>query len=277
MRRPLFRKVALERLSSPEQLDQLMQVTSPRAWLALIGLGSLIVVGVLWAVFGTIETTEIGQGILIRGSGILTVEAPESGQVTRLNVQPGDVITQGQALASVQPLGQREPITISSPRAGRVLEIRVNEGSVVQSGSALLSVEPMVGEIQAILYLSATSGKIVRPDMIVHVSPSTVRKEEYGVMLGRVISVGEFPATYQGMLRVLGSDELVRALSRGGAPIEVRVELLKAGTDPTTDNQRFQWSSSKGPSVAIQSGTFCTASIIINERRPISLIFGNPQ
>jgi hypothetical protein len=275
MQRPLFRKVALERLSSPEQLDQLMQVTSPRAWLALIGLGSLLVVGLLWALFGTIETTEIGQGILIRGSGILTVESPESGQVARVNVQSGDTIQPGQALASVIPSGLREPITISSPRAGRVLEIRVNEGSVIQAGSTLLSVEPIGGDLQAILYLSAVDGKIVQPGMTVHVSPSTVRKEEYGVMLGRVISVGDFPATYQGMLRILGSDELVRALSRGGAPIEVRVELLKA--EANTDNPRFQWSSSKGPSVAIQSGTFCTASIIINERRPISLIFGNPQ
>ena len=38
----IFRKVALERLSSPEQLDQLMQVTSPKGWLALAGLGALL-------------------------------------------------------------------------------------------------------------------------------------------------------------------------------------------------------------------------------------------
>ena len=34
MRGSIFRKAALERLSSPERLDQLMQVTRPRAWLA---------------------------------------------------------------------------------------------------------------------------------------------------------------------------------------------------------------------------------------------------
>ena len=31
----IFRKVALERLSSPEQLDQLLQVTDPKGWMAL--------------------------------------------------------------------------------------------------------------------------------------------------------------------------------------------------------------------------------------------------
>src|SRR6187399_2567538 len=32
----LFRKIALERLSSPEQLDSLMRVITPKAWLALL-------------------------------------------------------------------------------------------------------------------------------------------------------------------------------------------------------------------------------------------------
>ncbi len=36
----IFRKVALERLSSPEQLDQLLQVTDPKGWLALGALGA---------------------------------------------------------------------------------------------------------------------------------------------------------------------------------------------------------------------------------------------
>ncbi|MEY4095680.1 MAG: hypothetical protein RLZZ53_2879, partial [Acidobacteriota bacterium] len=32
----IFRKVALDRLASPEQLDLLMEVTSPRSWIALV-------------------------------------------------------------------------------------------------------------------------------------------------------------------------------------------------------------------------------------------------
>ena len=34
----IFRKVSLERLSSPEELDQLMRVSSLHAWLALGGM-----------------------------------------------------------------------------------------------------------------------------------------------------------------------------------------------------------------------------------------------
>src|SRR6185436_5494733 len=35
MQQPIFRRVALERLSSPEQLDQLIPATTLRRWLAL--------------------------------------------------------------------------------------------------------------------------------------------------------------------------------------------------------------------------------------------------
>lgn len=43
----LFRKVALEKLSSPEELDQLMQVTTPRGWLALVAVVGLVIIAVV--------------------------------------------------------------------------------------------------------------------------------------------------------------------------------------------------------------------------------------
>ncbi|MBL8165527.1 MAG: hypothetical protein JNJ61_26325 [Anaerolineae bacterium] len=43
----LFRKVALEKLSSPEELDQLMQVTTPRGWLALVAVVALVIIAVV--------------------------------------------------------------------------------------------------------------------------------------------------------------------------------------------------------------------------------------
>ena len=54
MRSDVFRKVALDRLSSPEQLDQLMEVTTPHGWLALAGAGLLLGVAVVWSTTGTL-------------------------------------------------------------------------------------------------------------------------------------------------------------------------------------------------------------------------------
>ena len=44
----LFRKVALERLSSPEQIDSLMRVITPKAWLTLLPVYGLIALALAW-------------------------------------------------------------------------------------------------------------------------------------------------------------------------------------------------------------------------------------
>ncbi len=61
----LFRKESLERLSSPERLDQLMQVVRPMDWLPLATLGVLVLLTVIWSIFGRIPITVSGRGILI--------------------------------------------------------------------------------------------------------------------------------------------------------------------------------------------------------------------
>jgi multidrug efflux pump subunit AcrA (membrane-fusion protein) len=265
----LFRKVALERLSSPEQLDQLMQVTTPRGWLAMIGLAALLLVALIWGIFGSIPTTVSGQGILLRGSGIQRISAGKAGQVSKILVKAGDSVKQGQPVANILPEDGSAESPIASPYTGRILEVQDNEGDVVAAGQPLMSLELSNEDLSAIVYLPAAQGKQVQPGMDIQLSPSTVQKEEFGVLSGKVSAVSSFPATSQGMLRVLGSDELVRELSVSGAPIEVDVQLVKADTP-----SGYQWSSGAGPSVTLDSGTFCTASVIIAEQRPISLVFG---
>lgn len=62
---PLFRKKALEKLQSPEQLNQLLTVTSPQGWLALVMLGILLLAVALWGILGTIQASVSGSGVLI--------------------------------------------------------------------------------------------------------------------------------------------------------------------------------------------------------------------
>jgi hypothetical protein len=66
MQKRLFRKVALDRLSSPEQLDALMQITSPRSWVALLAVGLVLAGIILWSLFGWIERTIRTEGFLIQ-------------------------------------------------------------------------------------------------------------------------------------------------------------------------------------------------------------------
>lgn len=61
----LFRRESLERLSSPEQLDQLMQVVNAKSWLPLATIGGLVVLVLGWSIFGRIPITTVGQGVLV--------------------------------------------------------------------------------------------------------------------------------------------------------------------------------------------------------------------
>lgn len=105
----MYRRAALDRLSSPEQLDRLMQVTDPRGWIALVGLCLLIGLALVWSVVGRIPTTITGAGILLSAEGIREVEALGSGVVSELRVVVGDRVAAGETIGVIgQPrLAQR--------------------------------------------------------------------------------------------------------------------------------------------------------------------------
>jgi len=60
-KRSIFRKKSLDRVTSPEQLNDYIKVTTPSVWLILIATLILIVGVVVWALFGRIQVkTETG-------------------------------------------------------------------------------------------------------------------------------------------------------------------------------------------------------------------------
>lgn len=95
----LFREKSLERLSSPEKLDQLLQVVDRKSWLPLLMLSLLILALAVWAVFGHIPVHVEGRGILVRPRDHAEIQAPGSGYLTRLNVKVDDVVKAGDVLA----------------------------------------------------------------------------------------------------------------------------------------------------------------------------------
>ncbi len=402
----IFRKVALERLSSPEQLDQLMQVTSPRGWLALWAMVALAGAALLWGVFGSIPTEAIGEGILIRRGGVSDLVATGTGQVEQVLVTVGDEVKKGQVVARVRQEGisrqveetkariasleteyqnllryadeqkrlsarnreqeranlertvatlerelslleerlanekslledglvtkqtvlateqllnasrdrlaqtrldlsgldlkrleagqqldlqveaqraaQRdldlklreleaslqESVAVISPYDGRVLELMADRGDLVNPGTAILSMELISEELMAVLFVPASAGKQVTQGLVARISPSNVKREEYGFIVGKVVSAAEFPSTSRGMMRLLSNEELVTKLMKEGPPIQIDVALERDPATPTG----FKWSSSRGPELEISSGTLAQGSVIVREERPISLV-----
>jgi HlyD family secretion protein len=449
----LFRKVALDKLSSPEQLDQLITVTTPRAWFALIAIGGILVTIVLWGIFGSIPTKVYGLGVVTKSYGVHNIIHQDSGRITDIKVSVGDTVRKGDVVARIeQPQlvdhindlktqlehlksldmdrtepGEKELLgtelsqlyeltrrirearaalpfeeanyknvvsgreheieiakialeqarvneankqdyvdkltylyqngvvseheytvakkdlellqlqtraaeqdlakltagdwedTIITYKAklqqaqlqlqlleeqfnttksalisdteekikklqyelnlasevvsqvdGRVLEVRVGKGEIIQPGRALFSLERQGRTIntEVVMYVRAEEGKKILPGMEAMIAPTTVKKEEYGYMLGRVVSVSEYPATTQGMLHTLGNEDLVQTLAAQGASIELHIDLT---VDDSTQSG-FKWSSPKGPPLKINSGTLCEGSVTVMEQRPVSLV-----
>ena len=267
----IFRKVALERRSSPEQLDQLLQVTSPRGWVALTGLGIVIVATLLWGVFGSVSTTVEGQGILIRPEGVKSIESPQPGVVVNVLVRVGDVIYKDREVVRISAAAEAdspgEPFIVSS-HSGRVLEVLVRNGSAVDRGTPLLILEPVDDRLQALIYVPSGAGQRIQSGMRADISPATIKWSEFGYLIGAVTEAPKFASSRTGMMRQLENEELVRALTTAGPCVQVIADL---DTDPGTPSG-YRWSSSKGPSLHLHHGTPCRARVTVREQRPISLV-----
>lgn len=382
----IFRQVALERLSSPDQLDEALRVTSAHTWLALAGIFVLLGATSIWAWKGSIATTVNGQGIVIRRGGVYNVSSQGAGMVTEVNVQVGDIVGEHQVVARIaqpelleqiraakqvadeanrdadrllkmkakstgvaldalrhrremyelqirllrqrmkaadrasdedrlalegqiasaeadlrqieaQELSEKQQPAktatemrarvadaerrlaglenelrvsgqIVSPYSGEVLELKADIGSVVAAGSPLLSVQPLMDTLELLLYVPATQAKQVKPAMNIEVSPTTVKREESGYMLGRVTHVSNYPATQAALMRNFQNEILVQSLIHEGPVTEVRARLEPDSTTPSG----YAWSSGRGPAIRISSGTICAGRIVTRRQAPIELM-----
>ena len=398
------------KLQSPDRLNEMVQITSPRSWLALIGIGGIILAALLWGFLGSIPESVGGRGILIQHGGVVEVASSGSGAVKQIIAREGDQVNKGQIVAylfipelelqiestkkkledirdyyetltsfdqkdlsmrknlSVQKqllqermiesndelirfyqekISQQEVLlkeglitketlmqtqdkyfklqqqnealkselqmislsmfeteqqkkaeeqnikmqqfewerkldelkslhelsaSIKSPVNGKVIELLANTGNQIKSGDVIIKVEQTSDDevLEAITYVGITEGKRIEPGMKVKLSPSTVEVEEYGFIWGTVTYVSEYPSSYQGILRVLGNQNLAESFMTSGAPpIAVRLSLDK---DSTTFSG-FKWTSGSGPPIYIRTGTICQTRIEVDESSPIELLF----
>ncbi len=170
-----------------------------------------------------------------------------------------------------QRLDQSSQVT--STYDGRVVEVRAMVGDVLGPGQPIVSLERTAeaGGLEALLYIDSRQGKLLKPGMRVEISPSVARRERYGVLLGQVRTVEQFPSTRRGMMRVLHNEQLVDSFltDTQGVPIAVRARLR---VEPSTPSG-YRWSSRHGPNLKLTSGTRCTAALTTATQRPISLLF----
>ena len=365
----LLRKSTLEKLSSPEQLDVLMRVTSPMGWVALIAVGALIVAAIAWSLVFDMSVRVDGQGILVRGENVQAVAIATGGTVQTVDVKKGEVIKPGQVVAKLslpdienqlataraqlaemstqenaagsdmaqirgglraqlgrlqeqrrlkaqmvakglatgssllqidQQISQIQSsllqsqigsgdrgmrvgdkklevqqleaklandTIVRSAAGGRVVAVLVGVGDQVRPGDRMMTLESENAPMRFIAFVPLTEGKKLQSGMDAHISPSNVKSEEFGFILGKVNSVSEFAATPEELQRTLNNDQLAKQFAEN-SPFQVYVEPVKDEKTPSG----FKWTSSQGPPIQIGSGTFCTMQVIVERRKPISYV-----
>jgi hypothetical protein len=124
----LFRKAALDRLTSAEQLEQLVQIERPLGWPALALLLAVLAMALVWIWTGSIAVQAEGRGVLRRGAGpappsqwaaVLTVPEAQGRQI-----EPGMTAVIGPADGA--PDGWTGEVRrVTSSGAGRAVEVEI--------------------------------------------------------------------------------------------------------------------------------------------------------
>lgn len=405
----IFRKKALEKLESPEQLDHVIQVATPKGWVFLAVIMGWILLVLLWSIFGVIPAEVTGEGILVKGQGLMDICAESDGRVASVSVRAGDAVKSGQVLAKIsarytenelklanlnltdakqkwtlfsqyqseiqtnkrQDFAQQRSLTqdkiektkeqakwiaqrldskeklaaeglisqdsllqakqayldiqneikrlqsqeqqlniqakqaeqafiqektvmsqsvqtaqvVSEQSAGKqaasewirclkdgmITEIKTQVGDRVVAGQPVMTMElgGAKNRLEAILFIPASQGKRIYPGMVLHLSPATAKREEYGYILGHVRYVSAYPATNEAMMVHLKNQGLITQLTQSEPVLQVIADLEP---DPRSISG-FHWSSRKGPPYKIESGTLCHGAVVVARHRPIFFLF----
>ena len=97
----LFRKKALQKLSSPEQLDTTVKLIPSNGWLSLLALGLFTLVIVLWGFLGSLNYPQYGTGVIVSGERVHNVYCTGTGIVNSMAVKVGDYIEYGQVIGRI--------------------------------------------------------------------------------------------------------------------------------------------------------------------------------
>ena len=104
MERPLFRKKSLERISSPEQLNDYLRVTAPAVWVALSAVILLLLCLFIWSSVTAVESFAAGTA-QAEGS-VLTITFDDQDEAG--NIKPGMDVRVNALRTEVLSVGTRE-------------------------------------------------------------------------------------------------------------------------------------------------------------------------
>jgi len=204
------------------------------------------------------------QAVLDEGEAELNVESYEVQFDNQKSLTLHELQAERDAL-----LNQADKGDIYAVTSGLVYDIMIDIGVGVKQGSEIAQM--MTGDLNndiVVCYVKLTDAKKIKEGMEAYVFPSTVDKEEYGHIIGKVESVSNHVASAYDLLNQLGEESLVNEFSKNGAVQQITIKL----EDDNSTESGYKWSSKRGADVFLSSGTVVTVTVLTEEKRPIDIL-----
>lgn len=97
MNTQLFRKSSLDRVNSPEQLNEYIRVTNPSVWLILAAIVLLLCGVLIWGIWGSVET-KVSTCVVVEGNTAVCFVSAEDAEL----LKPGMTVHAGGAEGTVK-------------------------------------------------------------------------------------------------------------------------------------------------------------------------------
>lgn len=298
----LFRKTALDSMSTPEQLDKQVKIMRPSVWVIFIALVTALFTFIIWSFTYHITNGVNLSGVVFTNNNIISNTAERNCIVTDVLVNEGDYVEIGDIIAVVSNtellekiedsryelslldekskeyallFGQIEKLTdtyvastvIKSSASGYVQSVK-STGTALESGDTISAIMTDSGYNEVTAYVPMQTARSLELGMIAQVSPSYAAREEYGYMTGVITSISDTPVSEESILARMGTLSYVEGILPEGSYVEVRIRL---DLDENSANS-YKWSNSKGETLSVELGTQCSIIVVISEYLPIQML-----
>ena len=298
----LFRKTALDSMSTPEQLNKQVKIMRPSVWVIFIALVTALFTFIIWSFTYHITNGVNLSGVVFTNNNIISNTAERNCIVTDVLVNEGDYVEIGDIIAVVSNtellekiedsryelslldekskeyallFGQIEKLTdtyvastvIKSSASGYVQSVK-STGTALESGDTISAIMTDSGYNEVTAYVPMQTARSLELGMIAQVSPSYAAREEYGYMTGVITSISDTPVSEESILARMGTLSYVEGILPEGSYVEVRIRL---DLDENSANS-YKWSNSKGETLSVELGTQCSIIVVISEYLPIQML-----
>ncbi len=296
----LFRKNALDTLSSPEQLDKHIEIISPPIWILCFVLVIGMITFVLWSFTYPITSGTHFKGVIFPNNNVVQKKALRDCIVTDVLVLEGEHVNIGDIIAVVSYYEMLDDIAnarlelseldtseypfdqdyiqelvdqyvamtvIKSSTSGYIQNV-VSDGASLKTGDFVFSVMPDSSYNEVVSYVSMQTAKSLSLGMPAQISPVYAAREEYGYMTGTITEIGNTPVSEESIIAKMGTLSYVKDILPDSSCVEVRIRL---DLDNEAENN-YHWSNEKGEKLYVGFGTQCSVTAVTNEYHPIELL-----